>query len=235
MASKNIKYVGEHIISYVIAKCKENFSPISHKHTADDVGADSKGSAAAALGLAEEYTDEKLASYADTELSTTSENPVQNKVLSKWLKENVHDYDMTVSRNYMVFARDGISVSAVGIDNGESIVGICDYDDVMHEIRDVRTKWSLVEEKPSTFPPSSHTHTISEISDYKIDTELSTTSENPLSNKIIAEKFNTLQSQLEAFVDYEFITTADIDAICGTTISTVMVLDNSKIGVAVLA
>lgn len=58
MASNNIKYVGEYIISYVIAKCKESFASISHKHTADDVGADSKGSAAAALGLAEEYADE---------------------------------------------------------------------------------------------------------------------------------------------------------------------------------
>lgn len=60
MASKNIKYVGEHIISYVIGKCKESFSSITHKHTADEVGADSKGSAATALGIAEQYTDEAV-------------------------------------------------------------------------------------------------------------------------------------------------------------------------------
>ena len=58
----NIKYMGEQAVSYLIEKCKATFALITHTHTASDVGADEAGSASAALSLAEEYTNEQIAS-----------------------------------------------------------------------------------------------------------------------------------------------------------------------------
>lgn len=61
MEIKQIKYIGEKTLSYVIEKCKATFALITHKHTAEEVGADASGSAASALGLSNQYTDEKVA------------------------------------------------------------------------------------------------------------------------------------------------------------------------------
>lgn len=59
----NIKYMGENAISYLIEKCKSTFALITHKHTAQEVGADVEGSASAALVLAQQHTDEQIATH----------------------------------------------------------------------------------------------------------------------------------------------------------------------------
>lgn len=64
MEIKQIKYLGEQAISYLIEKCKATFALITHTHTAEEIGADAKGSASAALGLANEYTDEQIEAIA---------------------------------------------------------------------------------------------------------------------------------------------------------------------------
>lgn len=56
----DIKYIGEKALSHLISKCKETFALINHTHTASDVGADTTGSASAALALAEQYTNEQI-------------------------------------------------------------------------------------------------------------------------------------------------------------------------------
>lgn len=62
----DIKYIGENALQYIINKCKSTFALLTHTHTADEVGADASGSAAAALGLAEQYTDEQISNHTHT-------------------------------------------------------------------------------------------------------------------------------------------------------------------------
>ena len=49
----------------------------------------------------------------------------------------------------------------------------------------------LIDEIKSRFAPLSHTHKLSELSDYKVDTSLSSTSTNPVENKIVNAALNT--------------------------------------------
>ena len=113
MEIKEIKHVGEQALSYLVEKCKATFALITHKHTAEEVGADPKGSASAALALSQTYTDtevEELGAMVayidesdnenvenpdisatsitiDSALSDTSTNPIQNKVVTNKLNE----------------------------------------------------------------------------------------------------------------------------------------------------
>lgn len=76
-----------------------------------------------------------------------------------------------------------------------------------------------------------HTHTVSDISDYVVDSELSSTSSNPVENRVIDAEFEAIadaMGALELAVDtklsdyytkaeidsMEFITVDDIDVIC---------------------
>lgn len=92
------------------------------------------------------------------------------------------------------------------------------------------------------FATITHKHTLSDISDYTVDSELSSTSTNPVQNKVLDEEFEAISqamATLEASIDekvnaehnhndlyytkteideYELITTDDIDTICGSTI-----------------
>lgn len=93
-----------------------------------------------------------------------------------------------------------------------------------------------------TFAAISHKHTISDFTDFAIDSELSSTSTNPVQNKVIDAEFdaiavsmNALESAIDAKSDdshthndiyyteteidnMEFITINDIDTICGANI-----------------
>lgn len=51
-------------------------------------------------------------------------------------------------------------------------------------------EWDKVINKPNSYPPESHTHTISQIIDYVIDDNLNLESTNPVQNKIITEELN---------------------------------------------
>lgn len=50
----------------------------------------------------------------------------------------------------------------------------------------------------TTFASLTHTHTISEITDLSIDTELSSTSTNPVQNKIIDAEFDAIAESMGA-------------------------------------
>jgi hypothetical protein len=88
-----------------------------------------------------------------------------------------------------------------------------------------------------TFSALSHKHTIADITDYVVDTELSTTSINPVQNKVIDAEFDaiaTAMNALDSAIDNHnhddryyteneidnmvFITTQDIDTICAGSI-----------------
>ena len=78
----NIKYMGENAISYLIEKCKSTFALITHKHTAQEVGADVEGSASAALVLAEQYTDEAVAQKSQVQMVKVNETDSETETLS---------------------------------------------------------------------------------------------------------------------------------------------------------
>lgn len=77
----NIKYIGEQTLAYLIEKIKATFALVSHTHTAEEIGADKAGSASMALVLAEQYTDEQLATITtgdvvvkESEHATSADN-----------------------------------------------------------------------------------------------------------------------------------------------------------------
>ena len=64
----------------------------------------------------------------------------------------------------------------------------------------------------NTFAQLSHKHTISDITDYKIDTTLSSTSTNPVQNKVLDAEFDAIgnaMSALELALDAKADTTHD--------------------------
>lgn len=50
--------------------------------------------------------------------------------------------------------------------------------------------WDKINNKPNSYPPEEHTHTISQITDYVIDDNLNLVSTNPVQNKIITAELN---------------------------------------------
>lgn len=113
MSELDKKYLGKDGTQQLVKEVEERFSPIGHGHTASEVGADTAGSAAAALTLAKEHTNTQIDTLSsqvayineednenianpdvsaseitvDSALSETSTNPVQNKVVTAKLKE----------------------------------------------------------------------------------------------------------------------------------------------------
>ena len=101
----------------------------------------------------------------------------------------------------------------------------------------------------NTFAPLSHNHSISDVTDYTVDSALSPTSTNPVQNKVIDEEFEAVANAMNALdlaidgkaniehdhsdVYYtkteiyalELITVADIDEICDATIYTASEVD----------
>lgn len=104
---------------------------------------------------------------------------------------------------------------------------------------------TFLENLNNKFAALSHKHTINDITDYEsivADSALSSTSTNPVQNKVINEEFEAIATSMNALdlaidgkadashthddfytkieIDsMEFITTDDIDAICGQTVS----------------
>lgn len=90
-----------------------------------------------------------------------------------------------------------------------------------------------------TFSALSHSHTMSDIADYIVDTSLSSTSNNPIANSAIKAQFDGVDNTIDALEtsienkadishshddiyytksainDMEFISVDDIDTICG--------------------
>lgn len=50
----------------------------------------------------------------------------------------------------------------------------------------------------SIFSPLTHAHSLSDISDYKVDTELSSTSNNPIANSAIDAEFDAVATAMNA-------------------------------------
>lgn len=81
-------------------------------------------------------------------------------------------------------------------------------------------EWDKIANKPSTFTPSAHTHTVSQITDFPtlvVDSALSTTSENPVQNKVIT---NALSS---------YVKTADLNVTLGNYYTTTEVYTKQEV------
>ena len=94
----------------------------------------------------------------------------------------------------------------------------------------------LIELIKSGFAALTHKHKLEDIEDYVVDTELSSTSTNPVENRVISTELNVITDivdELESAIEkidmtnyytkaevnnLEFITVDDIDAICNTSI-----------------
>ena len=55
----------------------------------------------------------------------------------------------------------------------------------------------LLENLVSVFAPKTHNHTVSELSDYTVDTALSDTSTNPVTNQAIKSQFDAVDSKID--------------------------------------
>ena len=64
------KILGEVGVVRLVENIKDNFAPINHEHTHEEVGADKAGSAAAALTLAKQYADEQVALKSQVQIIT---------------------------------------------------------------------------------------------------------------------------------------------------------------------
>lgn len=97
---------------------------------------------------------------------------------------------------------------------------------------------TFLEKLNDKFSQISHKHTIADITDYVVDTELSANSNNPVQNKVLDAEFETIATAMNALdsainnhthddryyskteIDgMGFITAEDIDEICGQTLS----------------
>ncbi len=87
---------------------------------------------------------------------------------------------------------------------------------------------TFLDKLKNTFSAKDHTHKIAEITDYSIDTALSSTSTNPVQNKVLDAEFEeiaTAMNVLEQSIDDKLdssdtITNDEIDEICSGTIVT---------------
>lgn len=101
---------------------------------------------------------------------------------------------------------------------------------------------TFLENLNNKFAALSHKHSVGDLSDYIVDTELSSTSANPVQNKVLDAEFSVISDSmgaLELAIDgkasashdhddryyteeeidgMEFITTDDINEICGETV-----------------
>ena len=62
----------------------------------------------------------------------------------------------------------------------------------------IDTLRSFLDNLKATFAPKSHKHTISELTDYVVDTEFSSTSTNPVQNNVVTAEFNAISDTIDA-------------------------------------
>lgn len=120
-----IKYFGETALSHFLEKCKATFALITHTHTADDVGADTKGSAAEALSLAEQYMDEQLASHTHS-YNDLEDRPFYDETLQtkEYIIEN-YDLGTVESVESLILVSPFVSEENVTIEiNGETFTDL---------------------------------------------------------------------------------------------------------------
>lgn len=67
----------------------------------------------------------------------------------------------------------------------------------------------------SIFSALVHTHSIDDITDYRLDSQISAESANPVTNSAISAKFDEMKTYID---DITSVSPEDIDNICGSSI-----------------
>lgn len=75
---------------------------------------------------------------------------------------------------------------------------------------------TFLDKLKTTFATLSHTHTLTDLTDYTVDAALSETSTNPVQNKVLNDEFDSIatgMNALEAAIDskVQFVTWEDDD------------------------
>lgn len=222
-----------------------SFAPKVHTHSVSDITG--LGSLATKDKIDESDLNFTISGGAevDDHLSNTSINPVQNKVIYDALSNKVDNttlenyylknevYNKSEIDNKLVDAGSGDVVAAAPFNAANRIIVSNGIGKVVKDsgilIDNLATKtyvdnkgvsWDNITNKPSSYTPSSHTHTLSEVTDAgalaskdkidesdlnfslpsgtAVDNELSSLSNNPVSNSVIANKFNEIEQQINS-------------------------------------
>lgn len=88
MSEKN-KFAGLDSLTRFLENCKDMFANKIHTHTAEEIGADEKGSASAALVLSKQYTDENLALKSDLEHTHSFEDIIDGQLDEKIIPDSI--------------------------------------------------------------------------------------------------------------------------------------------------
>ena len=129
MSELKEKYVGEAAAQRLVQEIEDRFSPIGHTHSAEEVGADKSGSAAAALSLAKEHTNTEItkAQASIDDVYETKED-AQSKYLELTGKINsgsggggaIQDHD----HNNLYYTKDEIeTMEFINVDDIDAICG----------------------------------------------------------------------------------------------------------------
>lgn len=119
-----------------------------------------------------------------------SKNEIDSKLSSAGLGDVVAESNFTTADRVIVSNGAGkvIKDSGILIDN-LALKSYVDEKDIT---------WSEITNKPTTYTPSAHFHIVSDITDFpeipepiQVDSQLSSTSENPVQNKVINSALNT--------------------------------------------
>lgn len=147
--------------------------------------------------LSHKHTLSDLTDYkVDTALSSTSTNPVQNAVL------NAEFDEIAVSMQALDLALDGKSDSTHNHDE--------DYSKIGHN-------------HDGVYAPSSHTHTIANVTNLQSSLDAKVPNTRTVNGKALSSNITLSASDVSAYTkteidNMEFITTSDIDSICGGSI-----------------
>ena len=193
MAQK--KYVSLSKLSAFLDNLKDTFSSISHKHTISDIT---------------DYT-------IDTQLSSSSTNPVQNKVLDAEFEA------MATAMNALDLAIDGKANSSHAHDDiyyteTEIDAKLSNKADKSHNHDDKYYTETEINGFLDNKADASHTHTKAELGLGNVENKSSATIRGELTSKNVTDALGYTPPTQDT--TYSAITNDEIDEVCGGTLAT---------------
>lgn len=194
MEIKQIKYIGEQTLSYVIGKCKATFALITHTHTSEEIGADAAGSAASALGLANEYTNEKVAEITsgDTVVKESEHSSTADTATNA---EHAVNAEHATSADTATTADSATKATQDG--NGNVITDVYETKtDANEKLTEAKTHTDTLSEQVAYINEEDNENIANpdvSASEITVDSALSETSTNPVQNKVVTAKLKELE------------------------------------------
>lgn len=173
-------------------------------------------------------------------ISVYSKTEVDEKLSGSGLGDVVAESPFSTANNVIISGSAGKTVK----DSGILLTNLA----TKEFVNQFEPEWNKIAHKPETFVPSAHTHTISQITDFPklgtlaskdkidesdlnfdipegvvVDSELSSTSENAVQNKIIT---NALSSKVEQSALSNYVTKDEIAELGGDVVANGDLVDN---------